>query len=121
MCIATAHVRFTPNSDRKSRHAQMVMSALPPKADICSAQAHVCFGPIADSCSAARVSLFDHFVRDGHYPWRQLDAEHSRRLYVDDELEFGRLQHWQAGGFRPPKGTSRQDRDLADRCPRIAG
>jgi hypothetical protein len=26
----------------------MVMSALPPKADVCSAQAHVCFGPIAD-------------------------------------------------------------------------
>jgi hypothetical protein len=24
------------------------MSALPPKADICSALAHVCFGPIAD-------------------------------------------------------------------------
>jgi hypothetical protein len=26
----------------------MVMSALPPKADMCSALAHVCFGPIAD-------------------------------------------------------------------------
>jgi len=24
------------------------MSALPPKADMCSALAHVCFGPIAD-------------------------------------------------------------------------
>jgi hypothetical protein len=43
-----AHVRFTPNSDRKSRHAQMVMSALPPKADMCSALGYVCFGPIAD-------------------------------------------------------------------------
>ena len=31
------------------------MSGLPPKADICSALAHVCFGPIADM----RV-LFDH-------------------------------------------------------------
>jgi hypothetical protein len=28
-----------------------VMSALPPKADMCSAQAHVCFGPIADIAS----------------------------------------------------------------------
>src|SRR4029453_19027061 len=28
------------------------MSALPPKADMCSALAHVCFGPIADSCTA---------------------------------------------------------------------
>jgi CheY-like chemotaxis protein len=26
----------------------MVMSALPPKADVCSATAHVCYGPKAD-------------------------------------------------------------------------
>ena len=29
--------------------AQQVMSALPPKADMCSALAYVCFGPIADA------------------------------------------------------------------------
>jgi hypothetical protein len=34
--------------DRESGHAQMVMSALAPKADMCSAFIHVCFGPIAD-------------------------------------------------------------------------
>jgi len=27
MCAAKRHVRFTLNSDRESRHAQMVMSA----------------------------------------------------------------------------------------------
>jgi hypothetical protein len=43
---AQAHVRFTPNSDRKSGHRRTVMSALPPKADMCSAKANVCFGPI---------------------------------------------------------------------------
>jgi hypothetical protein len=48
MCVAKRHVRFTPNSDRKSRHAAMVMSALPPKADSCRATAYVCFGPIAE-------------------------------------------------------------------------
>ena len=53
MCSAKRHVRFTPNSDRKSRHAQMVMPALPPKADMCGATAHVCYGPKADSCTAA--------------------------------------------------------------------
>jgi hypothetical protein len=42
------HVRFTPNSDRKSRHPQDCMSALPPKADMCGALANVRFGPIAD-------------------------------------------------------------------------
>src|SRR5262245_14113469 len=35
ICAATRHVRFTPNSDRKSGHAAKVMSALPPKADMC--------------------------------------------------------------------------------------
>src|SRR5262245_59939878 len=48
---APTHVRFTPNSDRKSRHAQMVMSALPLKADMCGATRDVRFGPIADMCA----------------------------------------------------------------------
>src|SRR5215510_7286332 len=30
------------------------MSALPPRADMCSALAHVCYGPKADSCGAAK-------------------------------------------------------------------
>src|SRR5262249_54283999 len=42
ICTARAHVRFTPNCDRESRHPQPVMSALPPKADMCSALGHVC-------------------------------------------------------------------------------
>src|SRR4030095_14054300 len=33
---------------QKQIFARKVMSALPPKADICSAAAHVCYGPIAD-------------------------------------------------------------------------
>ena len=45
MCAATSDVCFTPDSDRKSGHAPMVMSALPPKADMGDATAHVCFGP----------------------------------------------------------------------------
>src|SRR6185295_620094 len=48
MCGAREHVRFTPNSDHKSRHAALVMSALHLKADMCGANRHVCFGPIAD-------------------------------------------------------------------------
>src|SRR5262245_10680735 len=47
-CTAATHVRFTPKSDRESGHPQTVMSALPPKADVCAALADVCFGPIAD-------------------------------------------------------------------------
>jgi hypothetical protein len=48
ICSAKGHVRFTPNSGRKSGLRQTVMSALPPKADVCSAVAHVCYGPKAD-------------------------------------------------------------------------
>jgi hypothetical protein len=45
---AQPDVRFTPNSDRKSGHQQPVMSALPPKADSCSATGNVGYGPKAD-------------------------------------------------------------------------
>jgi hypothetical protein len=48
MCVAISDVRFTPNGDRESGHPHKVMSALPPKADMCSARAHVCYGPEAD-------------------------------------------------------------------------
>jgi hypothetical protein len=49
---------------------QTVMSALPPKADICSALAHVRFGPKADiGC------LFDHLIRD------RLETKRSRDTY----------------------------------------
>jgi hypothetical protein len=48
MCGAKRHVRFTPESDRESEFPYMVMSALPLKADMCSALGDVCFGPKAD-------------------------------------------------------------------------
>jgi hypothetical protein len=48
MCAAKSDVRFTPNSDRESGLRQTVMSALPPKADMCSAMSNVSYGPEAD-------------------------------------------------------------------------
>ena len=45
---ALGHVRFTPNSDRESGLPQTVMSALPPKADMCGATGDVRYGPKAD-------------------------------------------------------------------------
>jgi hypothetical protein len=41
------HVRFTPDSDRERETPQTVMSALPPKADMCAAVAMSAW-PIAD-------------------------------------------------------------------------
>jgi hypothetical protein len=58
ICGAAGHVRFTPDSDRESVFSRKAMSALHLKADMCGAPAHVCFGPKADSCGAAKGSLF---------------------------------------------------------------
>jgi hypothetical protein len=69
-------VQLGMSSDRESGFLHEVMSALPPKADMCSAIAYVCFGPEADSCTAANPSLFEDFVgtreqRNGYlYPDR---------------------------------------------------
>jgi hypothetical protein len=41
ICSAKRHVRFAPNSDRERGFPQTVMSALPPKADMCDATKHV--------------------------------------------------------------------------------
>src|SRR5262245_60224675 len=56
ICAAKSDVRFTPNSDRKSGFPHKVMSALLPKADMCSAPAYVCFGPKGDIAN----SVTDH-------------------------------------------------------------
>jgi hypothetical protein len=37
VCVAKQHVRFAANSDRESGLPQKVMSALTPKADMCTA------------------------------------------------------------------------------------
>src|SRR6202011_2863439 len=68
--------------------------------------------PQADSCTAANSTLLDHLVGDGEHPWRHLDAERSRRLKVDDELEFGRLQHRQVGGLGALEDAAGMDADL---------
>src|SRR5262249_39483758 len=109
MCAAKSDVRFAPNSDRESRHPQTVMSALPPKADMCSAPAHVCFGPIADI-----AFLFDYLVglREERR-WHRY-AQCFSCLKIDHQLVLGRRSKWRFMGFlalgdatdiasRPPK------------------
>ena len=56
---------------------QKGMSALPPKADMCSALAHVRFVPIAD------IALFDDFVGTCEQCWRHGQAEHLGCLEID--------------------------------------
>jgi hypothetical protein len=64
MCAAKRDVRYTPNSDRESEFPQTIMSALPPKADMCSARGHVCFGPEADIMLIAATP--PQSIRDGN-------------------------------------------------------
>jgi len=49
------------------------MSALPPKA------CDVRFVPKADICTAAKVTLFDHLVREREQVRRDCEAEQQRR------------------------------------------
>src|SRR5262249_22260774 len=89
--------------------------ALKLETEVLVASTHVRFGPKADMA----LLLFDHFIRDGDYPWRHLDAEHSRRLEVDDELEFGRLQHRQVGGCGSFEDATGRDGDLTKGIPDV--
>jgi hypothetical protein len=76
MCAAKSHVRFTLISDRESGFSQTVMSALPPKAHMCSALAHVRLVPEADIADPS----FDYIV----------GPQKDRRWDVDAQY-FGRL------------------------------
>src|SRR5262245_45926484 len=86
MCAATSHVRFTPNSDRESEIPQKAMSALPPKADMCGALVHVCFGPIADM-----DRLLDQLICAGEQWQWNADAECLGRFQIDGQFKLGGL------------------------------
>jgi len=62
------------------------MSALPPKADICSAPAHVRFVPIATDAPQQTASLFDHLVGERENAGRKIETECLGSLEIDDEL-----------------------------------
>ena len=91
MCAAKPYVRFTPNNDRESGLPHTVMSALPLKADVCDANRHVHYGPIADMGAPQRSRSIDDFV--GHLLQHQghRDPERLRGFHVDQKLELSRL------------------------------
>ena len=82
---------------KQTRRNQMVMSALPPKADSRSQLWSVRFGPKPDiaSCSYSMISSASFGGEAG----RHLDAERLGSLEVDEELELGRLHHRQVPGL----------------------
>ena len=73
---------------KQTRAAQKVTSALPPKADICSAQVHVRFVPIAD------IRRYCSIYEDYHLDVAQLRSELNMaglRRYTPQET--GCMQH----------------------------
>src|SRR6476620_9419281 len=80
---------------KRTYAAQPVMSALPPKADMCSAMPYVCFGPKADI-----GVLFDHLVCTQQKCFRDCQTECFGRGQIDHQDELGRLLYRQVGGLR---------------------
>src|SRR5262249_24267820 len=76
------------------------MSALPPKADMCSALGHLCFGPKADSCTAAKQSLFDNLVGTSGKRGGNGGPELFSRDQVNNQVKFGRLLDRNVGRYR---------------------
>ena len=62
---------------------QKAMSALPPKADSCSAQEHVCFGPIVDIGAHLIFASLDYRFRQRLVARNQFLPSLVSRLLVD--------------------------------------
>ena len=86
ICSATADVRFTLNSDRESGFPQKAMSALPPKADMCGAVAHV-------SANSGHSDIsFEYLIGKRDECWRDFEAKSLSGLKIEHEFELGRPQ-----------------------------
>jgi hypothetical protein len=66
-----------PKATAKADFRAKVMSALSPKADMCSALAHVCFGPKAESVAISAVPGAAQLRARGHLTMNQI-SHHSR-------------------------------------------
>ena len=77
------------------------MSALPPKADMCNAQADVRFVPIAGTHAPQQTaSLFDHLVGKRKKRVRHSKIHRFGGFQVEHEQVARRLLDRQIGGFR---------------------
>ena len=61
------------------------------------------------------ISLFDHLVGGGKQRLRNAQAEGFGGLWVDDEIEFGRLLYGQVGRLIAFENLAHIDADLAQR------
>src|SRR5215475_9810203 len=90
------------------------MSALPPKADICSALARVRFWANSrlNAAQQKKKPLFDHFVGAGEQRGRYCEIKRLRGLEIDDELKFGGLLNRELVRFSSLENTINISRSL---------
>jgi len=62
---------------------------------------------------SATAFLFDHFVGDREHPWGNGEAERLCGLKIDDQIEFGRLQHREVAGLFSLEDSSGVNAGLA--------
>src|SRR5262249_8668433 len=63
-------------------------------------------------CAAAKMALFDHLIGDGEHACGNGEAERLGGRAVDDELEFGCLQHRQVSRLRALEDATGIDANL---------
>ena len=88
--------------------AQKVMSALPPKADMCGATRDVRFVP-----KRTLRRSFDQLIGLREQALWHDNADCSRRWQVDDQFELGRLHDRHVGGFLALENATCIDADLS--------
>ena len=76
---------------------QIVMSALPPKADIRPRDQNVCFGQKRTHAVQQFRPLLDHLVGAGEQRGRDGNSERFGSLEIDHQLELGRLLNRKIG------------------------
>src|SRR5262245_1899813 len=77
------------------------MSALPPKADSCSAQAHVCLGQKRTHAVQQNESLSDHVISAGENRRWNRYTKRLCGLEVNKKLKFRGLFNGKIGGLCP--------------------
>src|SRR5262249_46697921 len=90
------NVRFTP----KSGH-WLSVSGCP----LCAKSGH--------SALRQTMALFNNLVGAGQEAWRHANTKHLRCRYIDDELEFCRLNDWQICWFGAFKNVAAIRADVA--------
>src|SRR5262245_46568502 len=89
------------------------MSALLPKADMCDAIAHVCFGPKAD----IPLMSLDHNVVTREQRRRDCEPERFGSFQIHDQFIFCRSLHRKVGWPL----TLKDPIDIAGRAPELVG